>query len=234
MPVPPLTLVLSGAPDATGWTATLDSLAAQRDVTLQVIAVTAPGGPTPPPWSHRVDLLLVEPAPGAVARRNRGLAAATGEWILFLEAGERLVGDLILSEVLAWTRRTEAGVLGGEVAWDHGRLARLRAPVNAARGDFTPRAATVYRRSLFEENGPFDPAFPLRPGYEFHARLWKNRVRFKPIPLRLTAAPGGGTGEGSGWSAAREEIRIRHAYFRPWRCLLPDLGSLVRALRPAR
>ncbi len=157
---------------------------------------------------------------------NDAISAATGDWILISGAGDRLVGDAVLRETANWMKRTEAGVVAGESAFDDGLIQKLHSRVNAAAKDFTPRSATFYRRALFAENGGFDPRLSTMGGYEFNIRLWKSRVRFKPIPLRIAACAA--LHAKFDWRACREEIRVRHRYFSAGRCLWWDVASLLR------
>jgi hypothetical protein len=55
-------------------------------------------------------------------------------------------------------------------------------------------------------------------------------VRFKPIPLRITACGAKSSRARGGWQVAREEIAVRHRYFPLWRCLPWDALSSLRAL----
>lgn len=175
--------------------------------------------------------LTVEAGLGHYAAVNRAVAAATGEWVLVLTARERLVGDMVLSECLNWMRKTEAGVVAGEAACDDGRILKLAARPNPIAGEFLPEPATFYRRSLFVENGGFDPGLPLAAAYEFHLRLWKSRIRFKPIPLRVVASARPPAGATAVWAAWREERRVRHGYFSAARCLWWDARALLRLAR---
>lgn len=162
---------------------------------------------------------------------NAGLAHATGDWVLLLDATDRLVGEMMLSEALNWMKKTEAGVAAGEVAGDDGRIQKLRSHVNPLAGNFVPLSAAFYRRSLFEENGAFDPALPTQAHYDFNVRLWKGRVRFKPLPLRITATSARQPDRPVTWSQCREEIAVRHRYFSTARCAWWDFASLLRLMQ---
>jgi glycosyltransferase involved in cell wall biosynthesis len=179
----------------------------------------------------RLATLVSEPDAGLYPAMNQGIALATGAWILFLGADDRLVGDMVLSEALNWMNKTEAGVAAGEVAYDDGRIYKLRSNVNPCARNFVHHQGTFYRRSLFAENDAFDTSLAVMADYEFNVRLWKNRVRFKPIPLRIAACGTGGLSDSGRWRGYREEIAVRHRYFSFGRCLVWDALSVVRYVR---
>jgi putative colanic acid biosynthesis glycosyltransferase len=193
---------------------------ASTDATAEILATHRP----------HISKLICEPDTGIYDAMNKGIAAATGDWVLFLGADDRLVGAQILSEVMNWARKTESGVLGGEAAYDDGRIFRLGRRFNPMFRNFVHHQATFYRRSLFEENGHFDPTLRIMGDYDFNVRLWKNRVRFKPFPLRISACSADGISGSGRWLVYREEIAVRHRYFPAWRCWAWDVMSAVRFL----
>ena len=180
---------------------------------------------------QRVTTLVSEPDRGIYDAMNKGVAAAHGTWVQFLGADDRLVGDMVLSEALNWMKKTEAGVAAGEAAYDDGRLYKLRAHVNPLAGNFVRHQSAFYRRSLFEENGGFDVSLAVKADYDFNVRLWKNHVRFKPLPLRIAACGARGRSNSGRWRGYGEEITVRHRYFAPWRCWFWDALSIGRFAR---
>lgn len=215
--------------------ATLESLQQQRQVESEIIVIDRGSTDGSRAWlaQHAPKVMLRPVAADAnvPAALNEALAGARSDWIFFFGAGDRLVGDSILSETLNWMKKTECGVVAGESAANDGRIQSLRAHPNAIAGDFAPPSATFYRKGLFEENGAFDPDLPAMARYELNLRLWKNRIRFKPIPLRIAACEAAGA---FNWPAAREEMRVRHRYYPAWRCWPWDLRSALRAARGGR
>jgi glycosyltransferase involved in cell wall biosynthesis len=179
----------------------------------------------------RLGTLVSEPDGGIYEAMNKGVARARGEWVLFLGADDRLVGEGVLQEAVELMKKTEAGVAAGEAAFNDGRIYKLDSRVNPVARNFVHHQGTFYRRSLFEENDGFDTSLAIMADYDFNARLWKNRVRFKPLPLRVAACGVGGASDGGRWQVYREEITVRHRYFPLARCLLWDVGSVVRYVR---
>ena len=229
---PTLSVIVTGTNSGPLLSPTLASVWTQKWVQPEITVVDGGSTDGTREWLERqrgkLTAILVEPGGSPYAAINRGLAAATGEWVLVLAAGERLVGDMVLSEVSNWIKKTEAGIVAGEVAYDDGLIFRLRSRVNPLAGNFLPRAAAFYRRTLFAENGSFDPALGAMADYDFNVRLWKNRVRFKPIPLRITASSLRPASHSGRWQATREGITVRHRYFSPLACLPWDAVSVLR------
>jgi putative colanic acid biosynthesis glycosyltransferase len=210
----------------------LTSVWEQRGVGIELIVIDGGSTDGSRDWLEtqrpRIATLLCGPDGGVYEALNKGVASARGDWILFLGSDDRLTGDIVLSEVLNWSKRTEAGVVAGEAAYDDGRIYKLRSHVNPLARNFVHHQAAFYRRTLFEENGGFDVSLSVMADYDFNVRLWKNHVRFKPIPLRIAACGVGGISDAGRWRGYREEIAVRHRYFSAPRCMLWDALSLLR------
>lgn len=234
-PQPSLSVILVCKNPGPHLPAALASVWAQRWITPELIVIDGGSTDGTREWLEvrrpQLATLISEPDRGVYDAMNKGLAAAHGDWVMFLGADDRLVGDMVLSEVSNWLRRTEAGVVAGEVAYDDGRLYRFRQRTNPLARNFVHHQAAFYRRALFAENGDFETSLRVMGDYEFNARLWKARVRFKPIPLRIAACAPGGLSDSGRWIGYREEILVRHRYFPAWRCWLWDVLSLARYVR---
>lgn len=230
---PPFSVIVVSQNSGSRLQATLGSAWEQRWIQPQLIVVDRASPENARAWLHaqraRIGaLVFLEERQSIFEGLNQAIAAAEGEWVLILEAGDRLVGDMVLTEALNWMRKTEAGAVAGQASYDDGHIEKLRGRVHPIARNFLPRGSTFYRRSLFNENGVFDLKFVAMADYEFNARLWKNRVRFKPIGLRVIASS---VRRHFTWLACQEQIRVRHAYFPAWRCWPWDALSLLRFLR---
>jgi len=232
---PPLSVIVVCKNPGHSLHSALASVWEQQGVPIDLVVIDGESTDGTRAWLEskrdRINTLVSEPDGGVYEAMNKGIAAATGQWVFFLGADDRLVGDRVLSEALNWAKKTEAGVMGGQAAYDDGRIYQLRSQVNPRARNFIHHQAAFYRRSLFAENGSFDTSLQVMGDYDFNIRLWKGRVRFKPIPLRIAACTAGGLSDAGHWQGYREEIAVRHRYFPAWRCWLWDTLSVLRWAR---
>lgn len=213
----------------------LASAWAQVGVESEVIVIDGASTDGSPEWlesnRERLAALVSEPDRGVYDAMNKGIVRARGDWVLFLGADDRFVGSDVFSRAGVVLRKTSAGVVVGEAAYDDGRIYRLGGSASAIRRNFVHHQAAFYRRALFAENGDFEIGLQVMADYEFNLRLWKHGIRFKPLALRLAACRSGGLSDSGRWAGYREEIRVRHLYFAAWRCWLWDAAAVVRCLR---
>jgi glycosyltransferase involved in cell wall biosynthesis len=180
---------------------------------------------------RQIATLISEPDRGVYDAMNKGLAAAHGDWVLFLGADDRLAGARVLSEAVNWMEKNGADVAVGEAIYDDGRIYKLGPRVNPLARNFVHHQAAFYRRTLFAAHGHFDPSLAIMADYEFNLRLWKSQAHFEPVPLRIAACGSGGLSDAGGWRGYGEEIRVRHRYFPARQCWFWDALSVVRYVR---
>lgn len=179
----------------------------------------------------RISAFVSEPDRGIYDAMNKGVASAHGDWLLFLGADDQLAGDQVLNEALASLTQSDAGVVVGEAIYEDGRIRKLQSSLNPRSRNFLHHQAAFYRRTLFAENGGYDDTLAVMGDYDLNVRLWKNQVRFRSMPLRVTTCGMGGTSDSGRWLGYREEIRVRHRHYPAWQCWIWDAGSVARYLR---
>ena len=143
------------------------------------------------PYAARIGTLVSEPDGGIADAFNKGVALSRGDALLFLNAGDHFAASGSLERMVgAWDRgKYRWLVAGGEARDASGKVLYRRMPPERFDEGFYRFGCRVFHpsalvdRRLFDELGPFDPAFRISMDYEFWLRLVARGLRPQPLPL---------------------------------------------------
>lgn len=215
--------------------AALASVWDQQGVAPELVVIDGASADGSAAWLEtqrpRLGALVSEPDRGVYDAMNKGVAAARGEWVLFLGADDRLAGPTVAARLALLLAMCPADVFVGEARFDDGRRYPPAAPATGVRRNFLHHQATAYRRRLFAEHGGFDPGLRVMGDYDFNLRLLRGGAHFELHGLPVARCGSGGLSDAGRWRGYREEIAVRHRHFPAWRCWPWDAGSLARFLR---
>ncbi|MFC1706217.1 glycosyltransferase family 2 protein [Planctomycetota bacterium] len=196
---------------------TIDAIIGQSHQPLEWIVVD--GGSTDGTLERfqkvadRITVLISEPDEGLADALNKGLAAATGEAVMFINAGDGLADeDAIARIVRHWDRSRYPWAVGGCVVRDddgshlyvrHVRGHDMRRLLRYTCGVF--HTANILKRSLLEEAGGYARSFRIGIDYELWLRLLKLGYVPQLLPFEVGAFYMGGVS--SNVVAAHREAR---------------------------
>ena len=188
------------------------------------VAANAGGGPVPQGQGCEI---RAQPPRGISVAFNAGLAEARGEWIWFLNGGDR-VDDRLTPEFLSGLlNSTRAEMVIGAITYEGEAEPRPHPPEELQWPPFRswiPHPSTLVRRRLFEQFGGFDECYTIAMDYEWWLRALGPTVSVDVVSVPLAIFASGGISQ-------RPEMRNiirrekRHALWRhqsklwrPW-CL---------------
>ncbi|MBL9214664.1 MAG: glycosyltransferase [Opitutaceae bacterium] len=234
-PAPLVSVIVVCRNPGPGLARALESVWRQEGATAELVVIDGASTDGTREWleaqRERIAALVSEPDHGVYDAMNKGWDAATGDWILFLGADDRLAHPGVIAAATAALAGIPDGVATGEAVYDDGRRYRLAADPQPVRRNFVHHQASFYRRELRTVAGGFDPGLRIMGDYDFNLRLWRRGIPFRPLPLHVSDCGRGGLSDAGGWTGYREEIAVRHRHFPFLRCWPWDVGSVARYLR---
>lgn len=172
--------------------------------------------------SEHLSQLIAEPDDGIAHAFNKGISAATGEYIMFLNADDYLRPE-ILSEIETYIEsHHHPDVVYGAIEYLDGALTYTERP-NLRRiwcymSIFHP--ATLVRRDAFERIGCFSRNYQLAMDSEWFHRALAADLRFAEFPGIIATMRTGGVSHKNLYAALREFRKSAQThgrlFFRPW------------------
>lgn len=175
--------------------------------------------------SDKLAYWISEKDTGIYAAMNKGIMAAKGELIIFLNSGDYYVSDNLFLYAKNRIDINKADLFFCQFIWDSPK-ANVIAVSDSNRNLFDwhlmnsnfPHPATFYKRRLFSRIGLFDESFKILGDFDWNARaLIKSRVSFQYVNLvTVFFRADGVSNQSSHKDLYEKEIsRIFSAYFDP-------------------
>jgi glycosyltransferase involved in cell wall biosynthesis len=137
-------------------------------------------------YNLQITNFISEPDKGIYDAMNKGVSASTGEYILFLNAGDKFTTEYSLATVNTIIEQHKAEVYFGKIIWVDtennyvitSKHEHIRYKSQLHTENF-PHPATIYTRKVFDKYGFFDLNFPVYADYEWNLRaLVKHNASF--------------------------------------------------------
>ncbi len=183
-------------------------------------------------FDDQIDYWVSEPDRGIYDAMNKGIKAATGEWIYFLNSGDSFVSQNVLMQAAEVLKQSNAEILAGYVrvlskGKVTGRFPLNISKTNSARQLFQSRfchQALFVRKQSYDNIGGFDLRFPTFADFFACYQIVNKFGRFDHAPIEIANFDLGGVSSDYRKSARlyRERERIfqdvgegksPHAYF---------------------
>ncbi len=183
---------------------TIESVRAQRYPNIEYIIVD--GASTDgtqqiiEEYSDTIHISICEEDSGIFEAMNKGASIASGEFLLYLNAGDTLLRpETIESIIAAISRLPEADIYHGDIVWFDPRTGKSAyksaKEVNRTylfRGAMSHQAMLI-RKSAFERVGQYEQSYMIGGDYEWSLRAFHEfNLRFQIIPVCFTVFELGG------------------------------------------
>jgi len=163
-------------------------------------------------YRYGIARYVSEPDGGIYEAMNKGAAMASGQWILFMNAGDLFVGTDVVRRAFAVCEWWECDVIYGDgIVSDEVRRFRERAPdrVTLTDGNGFSHQSTFVRAALQQEYG-FDVRERIAADYDLFLRLYKHGKVFRRVDVVISEFFIGGFST----RPPMENIRLRHRVYK--------------------
>lgn len=191
-------------------------------------------------FGNKVSKIISEPDTGIYDAMNKGLRAATGDYIGFLNADDFYSDQDVVSKIVSTARETQADSIYGDLVfvdqnntnkivryWKSGRFDRFKMIF----GWSVPHPTFFVKRSVFKRHGLFRENFGLSGDYEMMVRFFfKDRISAAYIPQVLVRMRVGGAGN----SGLQSKIKGNREDIQAWKQNGLKIPFLTIFLKPLR
>lgn len=173
-------------------------------------------------YQNKISRIISEPDKGIYDAMNKGIKAATGEYLLFLNADDYLISETIIKNIcdlLVDDRRTDI-FFGNVIIYDRttgkGGLWEPRKLSNTLLYRSTiPHPATFFNQRVFKTIGMYNTENTIVSDYELIVKAFKQGCRFRYEKCLISVFNNGGisTTESNSKTVKRERDLIIKKYF---------------------
>ena len=164
--------------------------------------------------SETIDYWVSEPDQGIYNAMNKGIAKASGEYLLFLNSGDHLYDDKVLAQSVSHLTSYDLVCFNMEV------LGREKPSVFSAPDavrfsdlyfDFLPHPSTFIKKELFATVGLYDESFAIISDWKFFIlALFKYNCTYKKVNETLSTFYSGGISSNGNHSFERNQVMAEH------------------------
>jgi len=159
----------------------------------------------------KIDILVSEPDRGIYDAMNKGIARASGEWLIFMNAGDTFASDDTLDSIFSTPDDySEYGIIYGDVIKTGidgiPRRKKAEPPHNSHRMFFCHQSSLIRRSDALST--PFDTRYSMSADLCQMKTLLKRGVKFKQISLPIAVFDTSGVSNARRSDGLRENITI--------------------------
>ncbi len=191
-------------------------------------------------YRDHIAKLISEPDDGIYDAMNKGVRAAGGDYLAFINAGDYLFEPHVVENVVQTIQQSglqDFDVLSADLLvydpvhstgsiWAASKRTRLSMYVGSL-----PHPSTFHKKSAFEKNGLFDTSFKIAGDYEWFVRAFeKNHLSFARINMLAAVFINDGVSTSPKWQMLQDEEkeRFRRQYYTKRQRFWLNIGVFLR------
>lgn len=134
-------------------------------------------------YSDRIDILISEPDKGIYDAMNKGIKKASGEYLLFMNGGDKLYEEISLEKAIKYFNKDISIVSGAlNVINKDKKIYTMKRDKNVDIYKYTlPHGSSFIKKQLFYNIGLYDTKYKICADFDFFQKCFKKKVSFLPF-----------------------------------------------------
>lgn len=160
-------------------------------------------------YQDRFSYWCSEPDGGIYQGMNKGTAHAQGEWIIFMNAGDKFADAHVLDKIALYIQEKDSDIIYGDILVSKDGELKLKTasePCNKQRMYFCHQAAFV--RTDILKQMPFDTRFRMSADFYFFKKCYLSNCRFRHVPVTVAIYDSHGVSHTQRVKGLRDNIRV--------------------------
>lgn len=161
-------------------------------------------------YADKINYFVSEPDKGIYDAMNKGLNAATGDWVIFMNAGDSFYNNTVIERFVPQIGK-DTIIAHGDimVIGKHFKYPRKPEPIEQMKERMTVRHQATFTKLSYHKEHPFDTSYRSSGDYDFFYKAYfKDNVKFQHIPLCVANFDNTGTSNVNFKRSFRENRRI--------------------------
>lgn len=190
-------------------------------------------------FDYIIDKLIIESDKGLYDAMNKGILNATGDYCIFLNAGDKFTTEYSVLAVVTTIEQNKAEIYYGKIIWVDitnnyvvsSKHEHIKYKSQLQFENF-PHPATIYSKNCFKKYGLYDTSYPIYADYEWNLRaLLKYNASFYLINSIITTFYTGGLSTNDQYldKKQKEKQVLRDKFFKDFSSYkLKNMNALTR------
>lgn len=191
-------------------------------------------------YKEKIDILISEPDNGIYNAMNKGIKFVEGDYILFLNAGDKIYDSDTLQKVFTCIQKNptkeffygDVEILSGNKRHSIRRF-KKKLTKSALSELNICHQSIFYKHSLFQEYGLYDESLKIYADYDYNLKIiLAKKVSYKHLGEITSSFSLGGisTQKENYQERLKEKTKVKKKYFNPMFLLLEDFKVRIKAL----
>lgn len=156
--------------------------------------------------SANITRWVSEPDGGIYDAMNKGLRMASGEWVIFMNAGDTFAGDDVLDKIFSQSQQNDADIIYGDVLKD-GKVKKAPSEYYLYHRMLFCHQSSLSRRSILL-SCPFDTSHRLSADLKFFLTQYLHHARFHYVDFPIANFDTSGVSNSRRSTGLKDNMRV--------------------------